>query len=119
MRFSLDATGAQAPQYLFPRLITAQQIPHIEIAFRFGLAAFATLSHFASRFRLCVSRVAGALFRGYFDVIDQRVRTIPSANGASSRARISEVSESRMANELLPDIPQSSQSHSAQFDLLL
>ena len=101
VRSSRDAIGAQSLQYLFPSLTTAQQIPHIEIAFGLCLAAFATFRPFASRFRLCVSRVAGALLRGCFDVIDQSVRTIPSAKGARVWAQISEVSESRVASELM------------------
>ena len=49
---------------------------------------------FASRFRLCVSRVAGPSLRAAFDVIGHRDRAIPSANGDKARLQVCEVSDS-------------------------
>ena len=83
MRFSRDAIGGQTLQYLFPGFTATQQIPHMSGTFDFDLAV-PIRRPFASRFRVCVSRVAGALFRARFVVIDQSVWAMVVGEGETA-----------------------------------
>jgi hypothetical protein len=99
--FSLDIVGTQPRQYFDVGLIPNPQILHNEGGSEIGLVCASVKMPLASRFRLCVNRVAGPSVRARFDVIDQSDRAIPSAKGATARAQMSDVSDSLLASELI------------------
>jgi hypothetical protein len=99
--FSLDIVGTQPRQYFVCRFIPTPQILHNEGGSEIGLVYASVKMPFASRFRVCVSRVARTSVRARFDVIDQSDRAIPSAKGATARAQMSDVSDSLLASELI------------------
>lgn len=99
--FSLDIVGTQPQQYFNLGLMLAPQIRQTPGGFECDLTDTCNEAPFASRFRICVNRVAGTSVRARFDVIDQSDRAIPSAKGATARAQMFDVSDNLQASELI------------------